>query len=140
MKSNVELKFFYPLLLWLITLITGPIIWFMLQFINEGVAAVKSMLAIFFPLIAFSVFSSLSTLLGIIIAYIMVTMKTKNVIIVKFSLWIVTLIGILLSFIDIESTKMYELAWSYSLAVTIAILITSPRKKITNNISRTNRF
>jgi hypothetical protein len=129
MKSSTELKFFYPLLLWIVTLVTGPIIWIFYQFINKGFIEGTGMLAIFFPLIVLSLFMSLPTLLGIIVAYIIITMRTKNVFNVKLSLWLITLFGITITLIDFESPKMFELGCSYSIAASIAILFISPRKK-----------
>lgn len=129
MKRNTALKFFYPLLVWIITLTAGPAIWIGYQLYAVGIEGI-GMIEIILPMLLISIFMSLPTLLAIVIAYIMTTKKVRDSNLIRLILLIITLCGIWISFFELGGTLKFQLAIAYSAASVIAILFTTPEKKI----------
>ena len=129
MKSNPELKTFYPLLVWAIILLISPIIWLVWKICDNGYSESIGLGEILFPMILVSIFMSLPTLLVTWAAYLIMIRKTRDTNLMRLVILIITLIGIWISFYELGGLLVFQLAISYSAGALIAVLLTTPKKK-----------
>lgn len=128
MNTNPQLKSAYPLIVWIITLLIGPIAWIGYKILENGYAGGIGMVDLLPPMILLSIFMSLPTLLVTVIAFLITRKITQDPNVIRLVIVLIVLIGIWVSFYQLGGASKVGLSISYSIAALIAVLLATPKK------------
>jgi hypothetical protein len=113
---------YYPYQNWILTIIFGPVLWMLFEIIINGQNA-RSMFEGIFAFIALGIFYSSPSLVISVLVFKLLIKVNSTLIIIKFILICLGVIGIVLTFIIIGGTLVLKLTLSYSISLIISSLI-----------------
>lgn len=120
-------KFAYTFQIWIVTLLLGPIcLALQLYFLKES--AFLEIIIAYFPILSFSLIFSLPVLLITTISYIIFGPKINNAILLKSLLYLITVAGLVFTFLNFGAFTVNDLLPSYLISTTLAFLIVRIKK------------
>lgn len=120
-------KFSFTLQVWITSLLIGPILLatYLAIFKDDESLA---FLAMYFPILSISLILSLPVLLITTIAYIILGSKIKNAFLLKTVLFLVTVAGLVFTFLNLGGSMVYDFIIAYTFSTTAAFFLIRIKK------------